>query len=63
MGEYQKNETLKRLYIGVFLVFHFRDSHQEVSLISINMYHIELKPESYKFIYLLRIIYFFCIKK
>ena len=32
----------------VFLLFHFRDTHLEVPLISMNMDHLELRPESYK---------------
>ena len=36
----------RNIYI-VFLVFHFCDTHLEVSLISMNLYHLELMPESY----------------
>ena len=43
LGVYYKKETLKTK-----LVFHFCDSHLEVSLISMNMYQLELMPESYK---------------
>ena len=34
----------------VFLLFQFCDTHLEVPLISMNMYHLELTPESYKLI-------------
>ena len=32
----------------VFLVFHFYGTDLEVSLITTNMYHLELTPQSYK---------------
>ena len=51
-GEYHKNETLKTIYVYiyiyiererdcvcVFIMFYFWDTHLEVSLISMNMYH------------------------
>ena len=39
----------RNIYI-VFLVFHFCDTHLEISLISINMYHLVFTPDSYKLI-------------
>ena len=40
---------LKYIYWG-FLLFQFCDTYLEVSLISLNMYHLELMPESYNLI-------------
>ena len=39
----------RTIYILIlFLLFRFCDTHLEVPLISMNMYHLELTPESYK---------------
>ena len=38
------------VFLESFLMFYFCDSHLEVSVISMNMYHLELKPASYKLI-------------
>ena len=56
LGEYHKNETLKRFGLlghlqelhEAFHLFNFCDTHLDVSLLGINMYHLKLTSESYK---------------